>query len=59
MKRQLYPQSPLLALLLITLDLVADLEVSPVLEAHAAFSTLPHLGNVFLDVFEGMQSAWK
>ena len=45
-------QSPLLGLLLVTLHLVADLEVSPILEADAAFGALAHFHDVLFDVSE-------
>ena len=42
---------------LVRLDLVADLEIRPGLEAHAALGALAHFGDVFLNVFEGGESA--
>lgn len=41
-----------LRVLLKRLDLVADLEVFPVLEAHTTFGALAHLRHIFLDVLE-------
>lgn len=43
---------------LITLHLIAWLELGEILEAHAALGTLSHLRDVFLDVLEGRQHAW-
>ena len=45
-------QKPLLDLLFITLNLVPDLKVLPVVEAETAFVPLAHLRHVFLHVFE-------
>ena len=48
---------PLLHDFLIRLDLIADLEIRPGFEAHAALSALAHFGDVLLDVFEGGEGA--
>ena len=51
-------QSLLLRRLLVTLYLVARLEIRPTLKADTAFGTFSHLRDVLLDVFEGGQGAW-
>ena len=48
-----YLQGSLFDLLFVTLYLIADLEVRPVLEADAAFGALAHFGDVLFDVSEG------
>lgn len=50
-------QRPLLGLLLVGLDLVADFEVGPVREADAAFGALAHFGDVLLHALEGGEGA--
>lgn len=52
-------QRPLLDLFLIALDLIAHFKGVPVLEAHTAFSTLPHFGNILLLVFERGQNTCR
>lgn len=42
---------------LIALDVIADSEVGPALEAHTALGVLAHFGDIFLDVLEGRESA--
>lgn len=48
---------PLLDDFLVCLDLIADLEIRPGFEAHAALGALAHLRDVLLDVFEGGECA--
>ena len=48
---------PLLHDLFVRLDLIADLEIRPGFEAHAALGALAHFGDVLLDVLEGGECA--
>lgn len=41
--------------LLVSLDLIADLEVLELLKAHTALSALTHFHDIFLDVFQGFE----
>lgn len=48
---------PLLHNFLVRLDLIADLEIGPGVEGHAALGTLAHFRDVLLDVLEGGKCA--
>ncbi len=52
-------QISLFMLLLISLDLVADLELKPVIKSHATLTSFLHLRNIFLDVLQRRQSAYS
>lgn len=45
-------QLPLLELLFVALDLIADLEILPAIERDTALSILTHLLDIFLHVLE-------
>ena len=51
-------QHPLLFYSLETLDLVANLEVAPVVKPHAALAAFPHLRHVLFDVLQRLEGAW-
>ncbi len=46
-------QVSLLPNLLITLHLIANLEIKPVVKSYPALTTFPHFLNVFFDKFQG------
>ena len=48
-------QVSLLLFLLVSLHLISDFEVEPVLKAHTAFTAFLHLHYVLLDIFEGFK----
>lgn len=52
-------QIPLLLFLIISLHLIPNLEFEPILEAHAAFTTLFTFRDVFLDIFEGSEKSYN
>ena len=43
--------------LLVALDLIANSEISPTLEANTTLGILAHLSNVLLDILEGVHRA--
>jgi hypothetical protein len=51
-------QEALLGDFFVTLDVVADCEAGPVLEADTALGVLAHFGHVLLDVLERGDCAW-
>lgn len=57
-RRSKYLQEPLLNNLLVSLDLIADLEVGEALESNPTLATFLHLRDVFLHVLERRDRAW-
>ncbi len=49
---------PLLHLLLVALHLIADLELRPLVKAHAALVPLARFRHVLFDVFERGEGTW-
>ena len=51
-------QMPLLLLRLISLDLIANLEIVPVFEAHSALTALLGFHDILLDVLERLERSY-